>query len=72
MAMGSKSTEHKVILQVKAIKVAQNSLFMYGFIQKIKMLALAKLLPVVFFKELVFTKYLFIYLLQQAESFNSG
>ena len=45
---------------------------MYGFIQKIEMLTPAKLLPVVFFKELVFTKYLFIYLLQQAESFNSG
>ena len=27
---------------------------------------------VVFFKELVLTKYLFIYLLQQAKSFNSG
>ena len=30
---------------------------MYGFIQKIEMLTAAKLLPVVFFKELVFTKY---------------
>ena len=45
---------------------------MYGFIQKIKMLIPAKLLPVIFFKELVFTKYLLIYILQQAESFNSG
>ena len=45
---------------------------MYGFIQKIEMLITAKLLPVVFFKELVFMKYLFIYLLQQAKSFNFG
>ena len=45
---------------------------MYGFIQKFEMLIPANLLPVIFFKELVFTKYLFIYLLQQAESFNSG
>ena len=45
---------------------------MYGFIQKIEMLIPEKLLSVVFFKELVFTKYLFIYLLQQIKSFNSG
>ena len=45
---------------------------MYGFIQKIEMLTPAKLLPVVFSKELVFTKYLFIYHLQQAEFFNCG
>ena len=54
------------------VKVAQNSSCMASSNPKIKMLTPAKLLPVVFFKELVFTKYLFIYLLQQAESFNSG
>ena len=52
------------------VKVAQNSLCMAS--SKIEMLIPAKLLPVVFFKELAFTKYLFIYLLQQAESFKSG
>ena len=45
--------------------------FIHGFIQKIKMVILAKLLSIVFFKELVFTKCLFIYLHHQTESFNS-
>ena len=38
---------------------------------KIKMLILAKVLSLPFLKESVFTKYLFIYLLQQIEAFNS-
>ena len=38
---------------------------MYGF-------TIAKVLSVVFLKELVFAKYLFIYIFQQTETFNLG
>ena len=43
---------------------------MYGFTIKIKMLILAKVLSLPFLKESVFTKYLFIYVLQQTKAFN--
>ena len=55
-----------------AVYYGGSELFMYGFTIKIKMLVLAKVLSIAFLKESVFTKSLFIYLLQQTEVFNSG